>query len=229
MSVTGPFELRASVAQPRRKARVENDDYPTPTWCVRRLIEAAPWLRNERGGVFLEPSAGSGQIIRACAAAGVEATWTAVELSESYRPALCELGADTHIGDFRNWAAFELSDRVGRSPIPPATRTVPRFDLALGNPPYSIALEFVQSCLLVARHVCLLLRVGFLESTERNAWIRANTPDLYILPNRPAFRHGSTDSCVYAWHWWGARGRVGVHEGRVVVLADTPLAERKLG
>lgn len=219
------LELTPFVEPPRRKARVALDDYPTPSWCVRRLIEAAPRLRDVvtysnsllPHPRLLEPTAGSGGIIKAARAAGCSAEWCAVELDIRHEAALCELDdVDAFVGeDFLQWEADRL-DSLADTP----------FDLALGNPPYSIALDIVQACMRVSREVCMLLRVGFLESSERNAWVRQHTPDLYVLPNRPAFQHGKTDSCVYAWHWFRAAPR---SEGRVVVLADTPIAERKLG
>ena len=209
----------------RRHKRMALDNYPTPSWCVRRLVDAVPSIR--AGGRFLEPTAGSGGIIRAAHDYGVRADWTAVELDERHIPALYELGAhlvehetETRVSlglshrDFLDWERLHGAPGL--------------FDLSLGNPPYSIALEVVQACLRVSANVCMLLRVGILESEERNAWIREHTPDLYVLPNRPAFQHGKTDSCVYAWHWWGARGQQQT-EGRVRVLASTPLEERKRG
>lgn len=210
------FLLSAPAEQLRRKPRMVLDDYPTPAWCVRRLVEAAPSL--QFCGRFLEPSAGSGAIIRACASAGVTAEWTAVELDSRHDMALSTI-EDVDIfcpSEFLQWEADRL-DYLADAP----------FDLALGNPPFSLAIEFVQACLRISRQVCMLLRVGFLESDERNAWIRLHVPDIYVLPNRPAFQHGKTDSCVYAWHWWPTQ-EVRMH-GELHVLPSTTLAERKLG
>lgn len=209
------FDLAPSVAAPaRRKARVKLDDYPTPAWPVRRLLEV-PRVQS-LGGLWLEPSAGAGAIIRTAEAEGVQALWTAVELNPAHREQLDATGAAAYTADFLDWAR-------AREECP----HLPPFDFALGNPPFSLALEFVQACLLVARQVCLLLRVGFLETEERNVWVRAHVPDLYVLPNRPQFRHGATDSCVYAWHWWPTAAERDA--GEVRVLPSTSLAERRLG
>lgn len=214
--IAAAFALRTPIAQPRKQPRMALDDYPTPAWCVRRLVEAVPSLQFCRA--ILEPSAGSGAIIRACTNAGVATEWTAVELDPRHASALVAFDdVDAFCpSDFLQWEA-DRSSALADAP----------FDLALGNPPFSHAIEFVQACMRVSRQTCMLLRVGFLESEDRNAWVRQHVPDIYVLPNRPAFQHGKTDSCVYAWHWWPTsevRTR-----GELRVLPSTSIAERKMG
>lgn len=63
----------------------------------------------------------------------------------------------------------------------------------------------------------MLLRLNFLGSQRRAAWLRAWTPDVYVLPRRPSFTGRGTDSCEYAWCVWhedrrGPRGSVEVLE-----------------
>lgn len=61
--------------------------------------------------------------------------------------------------------------------------------------------------------VCMLLRVNFLGSQKRAAWMRANTPSVYVLPKRPSFKSdGKTDATEYAWFLWDGK------PSRVVII-----------
>lgn len=188
--------------------RSEADFYPTPAWCVRRLIEAAALP----GGRWLEPAAGRGDIIRAVDAARSDVTWTAVELRPECRPALAAATGSARrvrIGDFTKLAADELG------PV----------DVVITNPPYSIAMEMLEHALtLRATGVVMLLRLNFLASGARASFMRKHVPDVYVLPNRPSFSGRGTDSIEYAWFVWhpGRRRRF----GRVQVLPVTPTEER---
>lgn len=94
----------------RGAERVDLDAYPTPSWCVRRLLEAVDLplelpaergtlTHGTRGARWLEPCAGDGAIIRAanayCTAAGkaAEIFWHANEL----RPEMLPLLRDPHL------------------------------------------------------------------------------------------------------------------------------------
>ncbi|AUX33178.1 MULTISPECIES: methyltransferase [Sorangium] len=90
-------------------------------------------------------------------------------------------------------------------------------DLVIGNPPYSLALEFLRRSLeLVAPvggEVALLLRLGFLEAerySERDELLEQHRPDVYVLAKRPRFRGPGDggDSATYGWLVFG-RGRGG--------------------
>jgi hypothetical protein len=97
------------------------------------------------------------------------------------------------------------------------------FDLVLTNPPFSLAMEFIRACEKLATHRIFLLRLNFLGSEERSNYIRQTRPDIYVLPNRPSFVNGTTDSCEYAWFHWHPDST-----GRYVVLPSTPISERKV-
>ena len=77
------------------------------------------------------------------------------------------------------------------------------FDVALGNPPFNLALEVIQHAMTMSSVVCMLLRINFLASQKRAAWMRRYTPSIYVLPKRPSFTGGKTDACEYAWFCWG--------------------------
>jgi hypothetical protein len=59
------------------------------------------------------------------------------------------------------------------------------------NPPFEHAFAIAQKGVETIRKnsgtLALLLRMAFLESADRNAWLKANKPDLYVLPSRPEF------------------------------------------
>jgi hypothetical protein len=143
--------------------RVQHDAYSTPAWAVHRLLEVC----NLPGGVWLEPCAGEGAIIDA-------------------------------VGEARNgygieWAACELRD-VKPHPCVPEWHTrsyldveFDGVDVIITNPPYGLAFEIAQKAVREAPVVALLLRLNWLASSERATWLRAHTPSVYVLPDRPAF------------------------------------------
>lgn len=75
--------------------------------------------------------------------------------------------------------------------------------------------------------VVALERLNFLEGEARNAWLREQAPDVYVLPNRPSFTGDGTDSIAYAWFVWPA-GQHDRTSGRLEILPSTPAAERRV-
>jgi len=184
------------------------DFYPTPAWCVTRLLEAAPGLLDINEA--LEPTCGDGAVVAACVdwmgKRLAPPKWTGVEVRKN---AVREPAAFAHLyegADFRTWQP---------------TR---RYQLAIGNPPYNLAEEIIRKCLAHADVVAMLLRVGFLGSDERVDFFRTvgANPALFILPDRPSFDGIGTDASTYAWFVWGYPPLRGVH-----MLGSTPLAVRK--
>jgi hypothetical protein len=154
------------------------------------------------GGRWLEPAAGDGAIVRAVTRGDV--SWDLWELRESERESLARAspGAEIHIGDFLADAA---SGRVPRG----------GYAVAITNPPFRIAQPFIDSCLECAEVTVMLLRLNFLASKGRWEFMSKRAPDVYVLPNRPSFVGGRTDSIEYAWFVWGRERR---KEGRIRVL-----------
>jgi len=148
--------------------RDENDFYPTPVWAIKRALEriALP------GGLWLEPAAGDGRVINVVRECRPDVTWSAVEKREEALPHLKRLGFDKgSIQDFL---------MMGR-------RQLPEIDVTFSNPPYNLAQEFIEQALDVSKHVVYLLRLNFLGSEDRAHFLTKNTPDVYVLPNRPSF------------------------------------------
>lgn len=185
--------------------RSEADFYPTPSWCVDRLLEAVTLP----GGRWLEPAAGDGAIIRAVNAQRNDVRWRVVELDSRFNKGLGQLVGKkaTTIGSF-----LELA------PGGP-------FDVAITNPPYSLAMPMIEHALAFeARFIVMLLRLNFLASGGRADFMRTHAPDVYVLPNRPSFSGSGTDSIEYAWFVWHGRRRR--PRGVVRVLAPTSAKER---
>jgi hypothetical protein len=194
----------------RSAVRCPDDFYETPTWCVRRLLDRV-WLPR-RGATYLEPAAGHGAIIKAVDTYDASPVgWTAIELRHESKQYLAGLvdGPDLFMG-----IDFLRGDFVGCD-----------WDVCITNPPYSLAMEFIQEALPLAYFVVMLLRLNFLGSLKRSSFFRSEMPDVYVLPNRPSFTGGPTDATEYAWFvWTPSRGR---STGRIGILNDTPSEERR--
>lgn len=156
-----------------------HDWYPTPAWCTRSLLA----VLDVKGKSVLEPCAGTGAIAEVLRAAGARVS--CIEIDQQRAD---ECGAEC--GDFLALPADPLRE--------PALR----FDLVITNPPFSLAMEFVERSMLWAPRVAMLLRLSWLASIKRAPFLRAHTPSLYVLPKRPSFTGKGTDSADYAWFLW---------------------------
>lgn len=82
-------------------------------------------------------------------------------------------------------------------------------DIIITNPPYSLALEFLQKSLSEADTVVYLLRLNFLGSKQRKEFWEANPPShLLTITPRPRFVNGGSDACEYGWFCWDRGQRV---------------------
>ena len=81
-----------------------------------------------------------------------------------------------------------------------------KFDIIIGNLPYSSAREFVEKSLnLLSENGILifLLRTAFLESKSRyDFWQNNSLNNLYTLSKRPSFTGHGTDATSYSWFMW---------------------------
>jgi hypothetical protein len=209
------------------------DFYETPAWCVHRLMETNVLPRSGR---WLEPSAGNGAIIRAVrdyreidpdrvvytAWNPFAPEWTAIELRAECRPDLAAAvgpaftsGGFIAIGDY-----FKGAEAVAAVASHP-------FDVAIGNPPFSLARDFIERTVRLAKVTAFLLRLNYFGSEKRHELFRNWMPDLYVLPNRPSFREdGNTDSIEYAWFVWH-RDQLDRRTGSITLLNLTPVEERR--
>jgi hypothetical protein len=153
-------------AKNRGTKPIANDAYPTPPWAVRRLLEAV-----ERESLmynwWLEPASGSGAIITEINSMAFRPRkWTAVDVVLGDHP--------NYVCDFLSWEPSAY------------------YDVAITNPPFSLAFEFAKKMTSIARHSFLLTRLNILEAGKKSGrltWLSQNTPDVYVLPDRPCFSH----------------------------------------
>ena len=175
-----------------------HDNFPTPESVTQRLLSHVPLP----GGFWLEPTAGEGAIIEAVNEVRSDVRWGAFELRPECKVPLERLGVMVKIGDARALLAEEEEG----------------WDVAILNPPFSLAMPIILGCLRVAKHVVALERLNFLETRKRAAFFRAHAPDVYVFPDRPSFTgDGHTDSTAYAWFVWPEGGH-NRSSGRVEVL-----------
>lgn len=177
-----------------RTVRRENDHYETPSWATRAVLNALDLgSRSPKApATILDPGCGSGAIIREAARRFPNAACLGVEIHPMLAAGPHE-GYAVECADFLSWNGM------------------PGFDLAIGNPPYNLAHEFICKAMEVADRVVFLLRLNYLGSMTRAAWHRAHPSNVYVLPKRPSFTaDGKTDACEYAWFEWPGEGRIGV-------------------
>lgn len=205
----------------KRSERAEKDFYPTPRWCVDRFMEAC-WLPE---GHWCEPCVGDGAIVRAVNEHRDDVIWTTNDIRST--------GAAQHQIDFWSPLFKNLVDEVTPSE---------GFDVIITNPPFKQAMEALLSFLERARTVALLLRVGFLTTSERHEALLDNWPnEVWILPDRPSFDGEGSDASTYAWMVWKEDEMKLHHEkltrngwnrfemAKLGLLNTTPLWERKKG
>jgi len=144
----------------------------------------------QNGGVILEPSAGNGNIIKALNTYYKDRNKTieTCEIRTEEEFGLKEISDAVIIGDF-----LELDINK-------------KYDVIIGNPPYSLAKEFVEkslSCLKDDGVLIFLLRTAFLESKSRyEFWQQNPLSGLYTLSKRPSFTGKGTDATSYSWFVW---------------------------
>ena len=71
------------------------------------------------------------------------------------------------------------------------------YDLVITNPPFQLAMEFVQHAMRFiqpAGAVAMLLRLNWLASLKRADFLRRFCPDVHVLPRRPSFTGRGTDA-----------------------------------
>ena len=187
----------------RQTIRDPDDNYATPEWCLEAIW---PHVR-PASGVILDPCAGSGAVLRFVAARYDKALVNGCELDRER----CDTAAGHAWCQHGDWLADD-HPRTLRGVWP---------KLILTNPPYRLALPFIQKAIEMVRPaggaVCMLLRVNFLASQKRADWMREHTPDVWVLPRRPSFTpDNKTDATEYAWMVWNTQRK---GHARVAILA----------
>jgi len=183
------FALTAQEPQ-RPVGRHPDDFYATPRWAVAAVARsrAVPPLF----GHVLEPSCGDGAILDVLRELAPFRRIHGIELDEGRASEARRRGHSVTTGSFFDWG------------LRPGLST----PYVLGNPPFSLAQEFVEhalSFLPAGCRVTFLLRLAFIASQKRAHLYDdvAGFRLLQVLPRRPSFTpDGKTDSSDYAWFTW---------------------------
>lgn len=159
----------------RGSARRASDLYETPKETIQSLLKH---ITIDPSEMLLEPCGASGAIIKE-----IPANWTAIELRGEDEVKLNSVAQEVICPqDFLTWDSEGVE-----------------FDRIITNPPFSLAMEFLEKSLALAPEVIFLLRLSFLESQKRHTFWQTRKPQVLVLSKRPSFIYGATDSCAYAW------------------------------
>lgn len=209
-----------------RKKQPENVEefFATPTWCVETFI-SSPLLKLP-GGTWIEPCAGTGQIVKTINRYRTDISWWLCEIQERFRP---ELEALVRTDRDQLWIMSFLE--YAQKLIDAGQMA----DVLIMNPPFTLTMGFVELAFKIARHVVCLQRKGFFGTQSRAPWLRAYCPDDYTLWKRASFRaDGQTDSTEYSWFYWppDPLGRTGAEARRrrvgQIAMLDQPESEAQV-
>ena len=169
----------------RGSIRKPYDFYATPIDVVKNILTKINL--NKYGDKVLEPSAGNGNVVQGLKEIYPQKDVTALEIRAEEKETLREKSNKVIIGDY-------LNIDVGK------------YDIIIGNPPYSLAKEFILKSLDNLNDdgiLIFLLRTAFLESKSRyQFWQENPLSGLYTLSKRPSFTGHGTDATSYSWFVW---------------------------
>lgn len=182
----------SAVMNQRHAPRHGLDDFPTPPWGVRALIECILRRRfpDLGGHTVWEPTCNRGYMAR--------------PLAESFRRVHC-----TDIADY-GWAGQEAVSDFLTAGVPDCVRDVP-LDWIIFNPPFNKAAAFVKRALALRPRVgvAALVRFSWLEGEERYAELFERTPPAIIVnyAQRLPMCEGRYDpklstATAYCWVIW---------------------------
>jgi hypothetical protein len=190
-----------------KKKSIPRDAYMTPQWCVDQCVDLVlPWACPSPVSI-LEPSAGKGVFVETLRKKFSTAFIQAIDINQKFVP---WKDADVSTGgDYLNMHSHD------------------EFDLIIGNPPYTYAMEFVQKSIETAQHVVFLLRQGFLSSGKRSRFFIEHPPSwVFLLANRPSFTgDNQTDTADYCWVVWSKKPRP---ETKLRWLPEVPAECRRI-
>lgn len=177
-----------AVMAQRHESKDSPDDFPTPPWATRALIEHVIGIDAVAGKTCLEPAAGRGYMSRP-----LKEYFATVDSADAY----CYGFAP--VRDFLTFPYEAMSH-----------------DWVITNPPFRLAEEFVHRAMTVARDgVAILARTVFLESVGRYQSIfLQNPPTVFAqFSERVPMVKGRVDEKAstatgYAWFVWIKNNRL---------------------
>lgn len=176
-----------AVMAQRHEANNSLDDFPTPPWAVRSLIEEHLIKENDlRSQTCLEPACGRGHM--------------ASTLKEYFKK--------VDASDVHEYGFGKVEDFI--QPKNTTSISVGKYDWIITNPPFRLAEEFLfQSLSIVKVGVALLVRTVFIESVGRYDRIFSAHRPQYVAQfcERVAMVKGRVDpkastATGYAWIVW---------------------------
>lgn len=179
--------------------RREADVYETPSWISDKGLST---LTLPSEPLILDPGAGSGVWGGSARNLWPGAWIEGVEIRALPPP---------DNGSYDNWLPDSDFLRVQDD-------VMGKYDLVMGNPPYSLAEEFIRRAMHLTKDggfVQFLLRLPFLEGKKRRQGLWRDFPlyQLQICSERPSFTGDhKTDATAYAVFTW-KKGHAGVFEG----------------
>lgn len=188
MSATGIAKANGDKTE-----RAQLDYYRTPAYAVDAILpHLQPAPRRDGAPRWLDPGCGDGAIAERLLAWWPKSEGVGIEIDPDRASVARKLRMVVYQDDFLRQGAIWES----------------RVDLVIGNPPFKQALEFARRGLelLDLGELALLLRAGFLEAkrgSERDEFLQAHPPDVFLLAKRPRFTGDGGDSATYVWCVWG--------------------------
>lgn len=180
---TGGQNRSSAVMQQRSEPHDSLDDFPTPPWATRAVVE---WLAAQ--GIITpdmsvrEPCANRGYMVRP----------------------LLEYFGDVEAGDVHDYGmGYQVVDYLfGPDPDP--------VDCTFQNPPFKLAQQFIERALRTSRKaVVVIVRSAFTEGVGRYEQLFSNTPPHFVLQHveRVPMCKGRYDpdiasATAYAWLVW---------------------------
>jgi len=159
-----------------------NDFYPTPGRATEILLELCPELL--WSPVVFEPCNGKGAIS---------------DVVRRYRHVVtADIDPDMapdYVGDARSISLYDAAPLIDK----------PKKYSVITNPPFNQAIEIVSNFVERQLLCAFLLRLSFLEPTDkRGRWLENWAPNRIIVLPRISFTgDGKTDSVTCAWFIWG--------------------------
>lgn len=171
-----------AVMQRRAEPHSSLDDFPTPPWATRALLEFLGKQGFTAGGKAREPAANRGHMVRPLA------EWfDTVDASDVH-----DYGAGFPVQDYLFGPDPEL------------------VDWTITNPPFRLAEDFIARAMRTSREGCaFILRSAFLESVGRFERLFSQRPPTFVLQfsERVVMHKGrlapeGSSATAYAWLIW---------------------------
>lgn len=179
--MTGPNRSSA-VMQQRSEPHKSLDDFPTPPWATRALLEFLGRQGFPAGGTVREPAANRGHMVRPLAEC-----FDRVDASDVH-----DYGVGYSVRDYL----------FGPDPEP--------VDWTITNPPFRLAEDFIARALATSADGCaFILRSAFLEGVGRHKRLFSQRPPAFVLQfsERVVMHKGrlskdGSTATAYCWVVW---------------------------